>query len=192
MICQHYTPVLSEYVPFPDSASIYPYQSWRLWWGYSRAHTFSLWPACHCALCDQYGQLTRFWFSVFFIQRNQNNEFGNEDSTYHGGKPEIMQIGNDLSLSMIKSSVILDITLWIKYLTTTYLYTTAGYLTRFWSSWFFEWISQSDVLNGPNIIQFTENINNLNPEHFLNIRIKKSLSLSVTILCPWVMKTAGL
>ena len=86
-----------------------------------------------------------------------------------------MQIGNDLSLSMIKSSVILDITLWIKYLTTTYLYTTAGYLTRFWSSWFFEWISQSDVLNGPNIIQFTENIYKLHPVHFYNIRIKKIL-----------------
>ena len=27
MFCQHYKPVLFEYVPFADSASIYPYES---------------------------------------------------------------------------------------------------------------------------------------------------------------------
>ena len=41
-------------------------------------------------------------------------------------------------------------------------------------------------------MQLTDNIGKLPPVHFYNARIKKSVSLSVRILCPKARKTAGL
>ena len=95
-------------------------------------------------------------------------------------------------LSLLKWIVIVDIILWTNNQLPLNSILRHGYLTGFWSSWFYKSISRIEFLNTANSIHFMDNNSKINPVHFYNVRIMRSCSLSVRKLCSKAMKTAAI